>query len=326
MTVRIGILGAADIAPTAVIDPAESVEGVQVVAVAARDPKRAEEFAREHGIPRVLPDYQAVIDDPGVDVVYVPTPASLHGYWTKRAIAAGKAVLCEKPFAANSTEAREVAAAADSAGVLVMEAMHSEHHPLWRAAQIAIDSGDLGTLTEIEVDFSWPIPDKSDIRWNPELAGGALMDLGIYPVTLLEYLFGAISVVGAEATEENGVDATLTAQLLSGGGVPIKFRTSMEEGTEPVQRLIVRGDRGQVTLDGFVHPHNGGQLEVTVDGKTRVLPADEQSSYACMLEVLRRGVTEGADVVTDAAAATVTMQLVDDLYAAAGMEPRKPKP
>ena len=324
MTIRIGILGAADIAPTAVIEPARTLDSVEVVAVAARDPERARSFAEEYGIPRVLPDYQAVVDDPEVDVVYVPTPASLHGYWTKQAIAAGKSVLCEKPFTANAEEAREVAAAAEASDVVVMEAMHALHHPLWRDAKLVIDSGDLGTLHQIEVEFSWPIPDKSDIRWNPDLAGGALMDMGIYPLTLVEYLFGSVSVVSAEADSEGGVDGTLTADLLSGGGVPIKFKTSMDTDVTPTQLLQVVGDDGSVKLTQFVHPHNDGELEVTVAGKKRVLSADKRASYSYMLEVLERALTNGGDVITDAAAATVTMQLIDDLYLAAGMQPRKP--
>ncbi len=324
MTLRIGILGAADIGPKAVINPAKELPGVEVTAVAARDGRRAAAYAQEHDIPRVLPDYEAVVSDPDIDIVYIPTPASLHGYWTKRAVAEGKVVLCEKPFAANSEEAQEVATAAAQANVLVMEAMHSLYHPLWTAAKQAIDSGELGKLESIDVDFSWPIADKGDIRWNPNLAGGALMDMGIYPVTLLSYLFGDLTVLSSEAREEDGVDGTLTAQMETSDGVQISFKTSMDADATPAQILEVTGSEGSLTLTGFVHPYDGGKLTVTASGGSQELLADERTSYSFMLEVLRNAVNEGGDIITDAARAVTTMQLIDQLYEAAGLEPRQP--
>lgn len=324
MTIRIGVLGAAAIAPIAVIDPAAELDGVEVTAVAARDPERAAELAREHEIPQVLSDYQAVIDDPQVDAVYIPTPASLHGYWTKQAIAAGKPVLCEKPFTANAAEAREVAAAANAANVLVMEAMHSPYHPIWQEAKRVLGSGDLGKIESVYAEFSWPIPDKTDIRWNPDLAGGALMDMGIYPVTLVADLFGPVTVQSAAAEAEGGVDGTLTAQLTGAAGEPITLQTSMDPDVEMAQVLRVKGTRGSLTFTGFVHPHNLGHLSITRGEETVEVTADPRSSYSYMLEAFRDAIQGDAGVPTDTEAAIVTMQLVDDLYEAAGLAPREP--
>src|SRR4051812_35020855 len=120
-TLRIGTLGAARIAPAALIKPARLVDGVEVVAVAARDRARAQKFATKQGIPRVVESYEALIADPEIDAIYNPLPNGLHGVWTKAALAAGKHVLCEKPFTANADEARDVAAAADASGLVVME-------------------------------------------------------------------------------------------------------------------------------------------------------------------------------------------------------------
>lgn len=326
MTLRIGILGAADIAPKAVIEPAAELNGVQVAAVAARDPKRAEAFANAHDIPRVLDTYRDVIDDPEVDIIYVPTPASLHGYWTKEAIKSGKIVLCEKPFAANAAEAKEVAQAVDDSGLIVMEAMHSLHHPLWAATKEVLNSGELGTIKSVDVEFSWPIPDRSDIRWNPDLAGGALMDMGVYPVTLLRYLFGELTVRTASAKAQTGVDGTLEAELVTSEGVHVTFKTSMEGDVEPAQFLDVTGTDGSLRLTGYVHPHNGGKLIVRTKDGVREEEASARSSYSYMLEELLLAATTGADVVTDAQSATSTMQLIDDLYTAAGLEVRTPTP
>ena len=110
MTLRIGALGAARITPAALVKPAREVDGVEVVAVAARDRERAAKFAAKHGIARVVDSYDALIDDPGIDAIYNPLPNGLHGVWTTRALEAGKHVLCEKPFTANAAEAEAVAA------------------------------------------------------------------------------------------------------------------------------------------------------------------------------------------------------------------------
>src|SRR5205823_14173805 len=127
---RFGVLGAARIAPLAIVKPARQVDGVVVSAIAARDPERAKEFASKHGIPKVHTSYDALVDDPDIDAVYIPLPNGLHAQWTLRAIAAGKHVLCEKPFTANAAEAEQVADAAEASDVVVMEAFHYRYHPL----------------------------------------------------------------------------------------------------------------------------------------------------------------------------------------------------
>src|ERR1700755_2326497 len=129
---RIGTLGSSRISQAALIEPSASVAEVTVAAVAARDPARAEAFALRHGIATAHGSYQEILDDPDVDAIYNPLPNSLHGPWTLRAIAAGKHVLCEKPFASNADEAAQVAEAAAGSGLVVMEAMHYRYHPLTR--------------------------------------------------------------------------------------------------------------------------------------------------------------------------------------------------
>src|ERR1700676_3838384 len=148
-TIRIGVLGAARIAPAALLRPARHVPDVEVVAVAARDRDRATAFAAKHGIGRVLSSYEELVSDPGIDAVYNPLPNGLHGRWTKAALAAGKHVLCEKPFTANADEARDVAAAIPP-GVVVMEAFHYRYHPVFRRALELLDEGAVGTVRRIE--------------------------------------------------------------------------------------------------------------------------------------------------------------------------------
>src|SRR5580698_3069369 len=147
--VRVGTLGAARITPSTLIKPAQKNSEVVVAAVAARDVSRAQAFAAKHGIARVHDSYEALIADPELDAVYNPLPNGLHGRWTKAALAAGKHVLCEKPFTANAAEARDVAAAVP-AGVVVMEAFHYRYHPVFLRARQLLDEGAVGAVQKIE--------------------------------------------------------------------------------------------------------------------------------------------------------------------------------
>src|SRR5215207_135881 len=217
---RIGILGAARIAELAIVSPAHTT-GHRLVAVAARDRRRAEAFAASHGVERVLDSYSDVVSDPEVEVVYNPLANSLHGPWNLAAIAAGKHVLSEKPFASNADEAREVRDAAVTAGVTVIEGFHYLFHPVTRRLHQLLDSGELGALRHVEVVMDMPAPDDDDDpRWSLLLAGGALMDIGCYALhaqRMLALWAGGpprlIAAQGGERAGHPGVDEWLTASL-----------------------------------------------------------------------------------------------------------------
>src|SRR5271169_3662928 len=155
--IRIGVLGAARIAPTAVIRPARHVESAEVVAIAARDRDRAAAFATKHGVERVVDSYDALVADPDIDAVYNPLPNGLHGRWTLAAMDAGKHVLCEKPFTANADEARTVAAAQSGSGLVVMEAFHYRYHPLFARVRELIATGAVGSVRHIEAWLCFPL-------------------------------------------------------------------------------------------------------------------------------------------------------------------------
>src|SRR5262249_55558375 len=143
---------------------------------------RAKEFAARHRIPRSYGGYPELLADPDVDAVYIPLPNGLHGRWTLAALAAGKHVLCEKPFTANAGEALRVAEAAARTDQVVMEAFHYRYHPLAARMAAIVSSGELGTLREIRTAVCFPLPRFGDIRYQWDLAGGALMDAGCYAV------------------------------------------------------------------------------------------------------------------------------------------------
>src|ERR1700736_1762360 len=183
---RIGTLGSSRISQPALIEPAASVPEVIVAAAAARDLARAEAYALRQGLEKAYGSYEELLADPDIDAVYNPLPNSLHGPWTLRAIAAGKHVLCEKPFASNADEAAQVADAAAASGLVVMEAMHYRYHPLTRRLSELV--AGLGPVRHIQCWTSFAIRDPNDIRYDFDLGGGALMDGGCYAIDCLRLL------------------------------------------------------------------------------------------------------------------------------------------
>jgi predicted dehydrogenase len=320
---RIGVLGAARITQDALIAPAATVEGVEVAAIAARDRARAEEAAQRHGIGTVHESYEALLGDPGIQAIYNPLPASLHGRWTRAALDAGKHVLVEKPFTANADEAREVQAAAEASGLVVMEAHHSSHHPQTRRAAELVASGVLGELESAEASFIVPIPPGGDIRWNLALGGGSLMDLGCYPLRWLRDVLGvAPTVVSATASDRDGIDAAMDARL-DYAGTPGRVRAAMWSGKGVSIGIELRGSAGVMKVRSPYAPQNRGRIKVDGPEGLRIREhADPRSSYSFQLEAFRDAALSGGPNITDAAAAVETMTAIDAIYRAAGMSPR----
>src|ERR1700755_1294239 len=260
--VRIGILGAARIAPAALIKPAKTNNDVVVAAVAARDVSRARAFAAKHGIARVHGSYEALLADPDIDAVYNPLPNGLHGKWTRAALAAGKHVLCEKPFTANAAEAREIAGLAAESGRVVMEAFHYRYHPLSLRVEEIIASGELGKLERVEAAMCFPLPKFSDIRYNYSLAGGATMDAGCYAVDMVRTFGGSTpEVVSAQAKlRDPQVDRAMTAELSLPGGHTGRVRCSMWSSNLLQLSAKVVGDRGELRVLNPLMPQSFHRL------------------------------------------------------------------
>jgi predicted dehydrogenase len=326
MTVRIGILGAAGIAPEALIAPSHAVDGAEVVAVAARDRATAENYAREHGIPRVLDSYDALLADPDIDLIYNPTPNGLHGRWTIAAVRAGKHVLAEKPFTANGDEAREVATIVDTTPGIVFEAFHYRYHPMMVRAIEIVRSGEIGELVSVESEFSVPGRPHDDIRWSLPLAGGSLMDLGCYPTHLVRSIVGAEpKVTSATAVEgEPGVDGEITTELEFPGGVIGRVRSSMVAAS-PTVFATITGTAGVIELANPFQPHLGGSSITVRAGETqRVEEVTSEPSYNFQLRAVVDAITSGGPVLTNTVDAVANMDVIDAAYRAAGMSPRQP--
>ena len=320
---RFGILGAARIAPDALIKAAQNVPDAAVVAVAARDPKRAREFADANKIPRVLATYDDLVNDPALDVIYNPLPNSLHCEWTLAALRAGKHVLCEKPLASNAAEAERMTQAAGASGKILGEAFHYRYHPLADRIRALMTDGTLGRLVHVEGHFSVPIP-ETNIRFDWSLAGGATMDLGCYPLHMIRYFSGLTPrVISAKAeTGPKYIDIAMDVDLELAGGATAKMTCAMKKDSVINATFMARGERGEIRVINPIAPHRGHQLIVKTGAgeRTETVPGD--TTFTHQLRAFVKAVRGEAKFPTDGAEGIVNMRVIDEVYRAAGLQPR----
>ncbi|WP_017666737.1 Gfo/Idh/MocA family oxidoreductase [Sandarakinorhabdus sp. AAP62] len=294
MSLAVGIIGAARVATYAMIAPARARDDVVVAAVAARDADRAAAYAATHGIPRSFGDYAAMVNDPGIDAIYVATPPAFHLEQARLAIRAGKPVLVEKPFTLNSEEAEILLAEAAAAGVPMVEAQHSRCHALWRVVQQALPA--IGPIQQLEAWFDAAVKtDDDEFRWQASLGGGALMDLGVYPLTWVRAIAGEpLAVIAAQFRQQRAADAAFCAHLAMPGGVIAVVRADMAApfGAE----LVITGRDGRIIVDNPLAPQRGGhaiRLEQAAGTSVLTSPADP-GSYDVQLAAFVAHVTGGA--------------------------------
>ncbi|MEM5518894.1 Gfo/Idh/MocA family oxidoreductase [Henriciella sp. AS95] len=321
---RIGILGAARIAPKAVCDPARVVGGVSLAGVAARNREKAQTFADQHGIEKAYADYDELIASPDIDLVYNPLPINLHAEWTIKALEAGKHVLCEKPFAMNVEEAKAMLAAADKADKRLIEAFHYRYHPAFAVCMDWLNEGRIGDVTRIDADFSVQIRDTDDeIRQFPETGGGAMMDLGCYPLSWALHLLGSdLTVVDAKAeTTRRGVDQTLLARLQHGKAW-VHLTTSMAQGTPFNADMTIAGTDGLIYFKNPLAPHAGSTLSMRrADGSEvdQLRPISPISTYTWQLAAIVDALKTGQPLATEGQVIIDQQAGLDAIYEAAGL-------
>jgi predicted dehydrogenase len=310
--------------------PARRNDGVVVAAVAARDPARARAFAAKHGIARVLESYEALVRDPELDAIYNPLPNGLHAHWTAEALTAGKHVLCEKPFAANAVQAREVQAVQRKAEAehgrtfVVMEAFHYRYHPL--VARVLALAAEIGPLARVEACA--PLPRFADIRYH-QFDSPADPD-GRRLLRAMHFLrqFGPGSVRrrssrrllrrGEDAAADARVDRAMTVDLRYAEGVMGGDHLMWSRSLLNISARVV-GRRGEVRVLNFVAPQFPHLLTSIVDGRKNRERVRGESSYTYQLKAFVGAVNGEPTNLTPIADSIATMELIDAAYAAAGL-------
>jgi predicted dehydrogenase len=290
---RWGLLGTARI-NRMVIPPLRASARNRLDGVASRTPRRADEYAREWGIPRAMGSYEALLADPQIDAVYIALPNALHAEWTVRAVEAGKHVLCEKPLAITVAEVDAIAAAAACHRRVVTEAFMYRHHPQSALVERLVRDGAIGHVRLIRGSFRFTHTRPGDARWLPEMGGGCLWDVGCYPVSFARMVLGAepVEVTAEQVTGPTGVDIAFSGVLRFPGGVTVQmdssfsapFHTSME----------INGSTGTLIIRNPFKPGIGATVDlVDARGQVRTLAADDQELYSGEVEDLAASVLEG---------------------------------
>ena len=320
---RIGILSTANIGRH-FIDRVKGSAKVEVAAVASRDAAKARAFAEAHGVPRALDSYEVLLGDPAINAVYNPLPNSLHAEWTIRALEAGKHVLCEKPIAITAADARAMFAAAERAGRVLVEAFPYRSQPQTMALARLIRSGEIGRPTVIQASFGFPVANPANIRLDPMLGGGALLDAGCYPVSLIRLLAGELPsrITASARFTERGVDSSLAATMEFPSGLLAQAACSF--GTGLYRRALVACEGGVAQTDFLNHttPADPGILQVDRGGWEPVremLRFDPVNGFRAEAESFADLIAQGPDAWTGIAPAESieVMRMLEAIIASA---------
>jgi predicted dehydrogenase len=321
--VRWGVLGVANIATRKVIPGMKRCERAEVVAIASRDLKRARAAAGELGLPAAYGSYEELLADPNIDAVYNPLPNHLHVPWSIKAAEAGKHVLCEKPIALTSQEARQLVTVRDRTRVKIGEAFMVRTHPQWLRARELVVSGAIGELRTVLSVFSYFNRDPHNIRNIPEIGGGGVMDIGCYPITMSRFFFGREPVRAAALLDidpEMGTDRLGSALLDFAPGQAV-FTCSTQ--LVPFQRMQVFGTKGRIELEipynippdrpSRIFIDDGSQL-AGLSARVEEFPPLDQ--YAIQGDAFSQAIQENSQVPVTLEDATANMQVIEAVLSA----------
>ncbi len=288
---------------------------VEAVAVASRDAARAEAYAREHGLARAHGSYEGLLADPEVDAIYIPLPNGLHHEWTMRSLRAGKHVLAEKPYSRHPGEVEEAFDLADESGLVLMEAFMYRHHPQTRIAADLVAGGAVGRLRTVRSSSGFTLP-AGDVRFDTELDGGALMDVGCYCVSASRLLAGEPEhVYGEQVVGETGIDLAFHGTLRCPGDVVAQFDCSFVQARG--QRLAAVGEEGKLVVETPFRPDWGGDVLLVRDGETTRVDVPEARMFELELENFAAAIAGEAPPLLGRADALGQARAIDALYRSA---------
>ncbi len=280
---RWGLLCTANI-NKALLGPLRTSKRNQLVAVASRVQAKADDYARVNKIKRAYGSYSDLLADPEVDVIYNPLPNNLHAEWSIKAVQEGKHVLCEKPLALTLAEIDAITAASEKYGKVVSEAFMYRSHPQTLKAREIVANGKLGKIKMIRGSFTFMLSKPDDYRWNPEMGGGGLWDVGCYPLSYTRFVLGAepLEVFGWQVTGTTGVDEGFTAQMRFPQNVYAQFDCSIKLPYHVFMEIV--GDETTLIIPNPFNPAGRGKLFLRQGGKVSTININSRGSYFCEVE------------------------------------------
>ncbi|MGH9584115.1 MAG: Gfo/Idh/MocA family protein [Bryobacteraceae bacterium] len=322
--VRWGVLGTANIALKKVIPGMQRSARCEIAAIASRDPQKAAQAAQQLGIPKACGSYEELLGDSGIDAIYNPLPNHLHVPWSIKAAEAGKHVLCEKPIAMSAKEALQLISVRDRTGVKIGEAFMVRTHPQWLRAREIVRSGEIGEIGSILSAFSYFNADPKNIRNIQEIGGGAVMDIGCYPITMSRWLFGreprrVVSVIDRDP--QMGTDRLSTAILDFAPG-----QAAFTCGTQivPFQCMQILGTRGRIDLEipYNIPPDRPSRIFID-DGSqlagrgARIEEFPTCDAYTAQGDAFSQAIQEGGEVPVPLEDAMANMAVIEAVFRSA---------
>lgn len=321
--VRFGILSSANIGVKAVAPAILASANSRLLAVGSRDVQRAADLYAFAPDVAVYDGYERVLQDPAIEAVYIPLPNGLHAKWTIKALQAGKHVLCEKPLGATLDEAREMAALAQEKGLILMEAFMYRFHPqiVWALEQVR--AGVIGAVRQVRASFTIDIREQEEnIRLQPELAGGSLMDVGCYPVNFCRAVYGRPPVAIAARVQTAGpvgVDLTTNAVLDYGEGCFALIDSSLVLPMRQIAEII--GELGMITLPvPFTTGNHEAVVFVTKNGQMDEQTFERVDQYRLEIEHFAECVRTGREPSFSLSESLENAATIEGIYAAAGLD------
>ncbi|HEY9152199.1 MAG TPA: Gfo/Idh/MocA family oxidoreductase [Anaerolineales bacterium] len=275
---RWGLLSTARI-NKALIPPLRASKRNRLAAVASRSQSTADSYAREWKIPRALGSYEALLNDPEIDVIYNPLPNGLHAEWTIKALRAGKHVLCEKPMALSLAETDAIQAASQESKRVVMEAFMYRHHPQTLKVKEMIGEGKLGKLQLIKGSFTFMLTHENDVRLDKELGGGSIWDVGCYPISFSRMVAGAepLEVFGWQVTGATGIDLSFIGQMRFANDVHAQFDCGFASPFHAFMEIV--GTEGTLNIPVPFRPGKKEKIFLTRGNKTTPIEIKGQELY-----------------------------------------------
>jgi predicted dehydrogenase len=322
--VRWGVLSTAGIGVKKVIPAMQKGEWIDVMAIASRDRGKAEETARALGIAKAYGSYEDLLADPQIEAIYNPLPNQLHVPWSIRAAEAGKHVLCEKPLSITVAEARTLLAVQKRTGVTIGEAFMVRTHPQWLRTRELIASGRIGELRSVQGFFSYFNTDPKNIRNIPECGGGALMDIGCYPINTARFVFGEepMRVSGLIERDPTSKVDRLTSAILEFPSGHATFTCSTQ--LVPYQRMQLLGTKGRIEIEIPFNAPNDRPCRIFIDdgrdlfgGGITVETFPTCDQYTIQGDVFSRAVREGGQVPVPVSDAVKNMAVIEAVFRSA---------
>ena len=323
-----GILSTANIGIKRVIPAILAGQRGTVSALASRDAGHAAKIAADFGIARSYGSYQALLDDPAIEAVYNPLPNHLHVEWTVKALEAGKHVLCEKPIALRAEDAQAIVAARDRTGMCVVEAFMVRCHPQWHRVRELVRGGRIGTVRAMQSAFVFTVLDPNNVRNRVDIGGGALYDVGCYPIVTARYVYEAEperAIAMVDRDPQLGIDRLTSGMLAFSNGRHLTFSSSLQ--LAPYQRVVVLGSEGRIELAVPFTPQKDHRCRILIDsGKSldgssatfeELAEVDQYAAQCDLAVAVFRREVEQEFPIEDALA---NMRVIDALYRSASSQ------